>query len=606
MKIVHSLRFRLFGMACFFIVAFLFAVSAVSINAMTGVAVAIFTKSGSPLAERLAASIDPDRFEDLCASLDASDPWYESERLRLYEEKKESGALYLYTMAPFPDGSWRYVIDGSAPPEDEENFSPLGTEEDVSDYGPSFMRSYREGITAASDLEYQEEWGSLISVYTPIKDSSGRVVGLLGCDYDASSLRDSLSSFRSLQAAVGIVGLAVGIILVALISRMIFRPVAQIALPLREISSGKGDLTIGVPETGRHEFSELARDFNAFRETLRKMVLAIKGTVEDLESIGVTLTEDARRSGEETNSLVVDMEGITSLAKRQNGMSSEAYTAAERLRTRISALDSLASSQSQVLEGAVAMVNRITAGLSGSRDVLDRISLEYRGLVEASERGMAIEGTVSTKVEEVIRHSEGLSEANLLIRTIADQTNMLAMNAAIEAAHAGEAGKGFAVVADEIRKLAATAQEQSQSINVLLRDITGSLSGILEATGQSHESFSGISGKIAGLDEMLAGLHRGISGQAEEAKSAVGGMESVKSGFSEVSSESHLIAGEIGKMHDDMEELERAAGEILVRVRHVHDTTNRIRGIIAGFEMIAQTNGESLSSVSALIGEFKA
>ena len=60
------------------------------------------------------------------------------------------------------------------------------------------MRSYREGITAASDLEYQEEWGSLISVYTPIKDSSGRVVGLLGCDYDASSLRDSLSSFRSL------------------------------------------------------------------------------------------------------------------------------------------------------------------------------------------------------------------------------------------------------------------------------------------------------------------------------------------------------------------------------------------------------------------------
>ena len=335
-------------------------------------------------------------------------------------------------------------------------------------------------------------------------------------------------------------------------------------------------MTVSIPVQGSNEISVLAENFNGFQETLRGMVLAIKESVSNLQAMGETLYEDSGKTEEAALSLVDDLEGIKSCASRQDGMSAETFKEISELEKRIESLDYQVVSQSKSLNAAVKSIHGMADGLAEMGLTIEKIAAEYRTLVADSERGMELEGRVASLVEEVIRHSEGLSEANTLIKAIADQTNLLAMNAAIEAAHAGEAGKGFAVVADEIRKLASTSLDQSHSISGLLQDIGGQLSGIVEATERSLESFSGINGKIGTLDGMVSALFKSISRQNGDSQRVLDNIGSVDSGFAIVTRESHSIAKEVTAMHAQVEALRDASRDILDSVSHAPGTTDLV------------------------------
>jgi methyl-accepting chemotaxis protein len=115
-----------------------------------------------------------------------------------------------------------------------------------------------------------------------------------------------------------------------------------------------------------------------------------------------------------------------------------------------------------------------------------------RDLMEASASGRNGLEKVAANSKEIARESEGILEINAVMENIASQTNLLSMNAAIEAAHAGEAGKGFAVVADEIRKLAESSGEQSKTIGTVLKKIKDSIDKITRSTENVLEKFEAI------------------------------------------------------------------------------------------------------------------
>jgi signal transduction histidine kinase/CheY-like chemotaxis protein len=142
-----------------------------------------------PIAEQTAALIDTDQYERLCKTLDIKDPFYETTRREMLAIKEQNPVRYLYTMAEKEDGSWIFVIDGSGPPEDPY-FSPLGTVEDVSGYESTFFECIRTKKTQFNRLFYVEPWGWLISLYMPILNASGDLVGIIGCDYDGENLHN--------------------------------------------------------------------------------------------------------------------------------------------------------------------------------------------------------------------------------------------------------------------------------------------------------------------------------------------------------------------------------------------------------------------------------
>jgi signal transduction histidine kinase/CheY-like chemotaxis protein len=164
-----------------------------TIQQFHGVSLLVNSRMGLPLAQRAAALINGDAFEKLAKTLDPRDPFYEETRRKLLRIKQESGCLYLYTMAPLTDTVHRFIIDGSAEPDDPV-FSPLGAEEPLQDYDSAYFRTYAMKTPQFSGIHQENAWGILISTYVPLFNSSGAVVGVVGCDFDAADIRSGIVS----------------------------------------------------------------------------------------------------------------------------------------------------------------------------------------------------------------------------------------------------------------------------------------------------------------------------------------------------------------------------------------------------------------------------
>jgi methyl-accepting chemotaxis protein len=224
---VSSLKFWITLFFIFFFIAIfgVFIVSSVlQVNTVTRF---VCSQLALPTVNRVAEIIDGDAFEALSLSLDGEDPYYETVRSRMLEIKQQVNCLYLYTMAPVTDEMYRFIIDGSAPPDDEENFSPLGAEEDVSEYDRAFLTTMRTKTLQLGEIDQNETWGSLISVYAPILNSKGEAVGIIGCDLAADSIiewiRTQVAGQIVVVLAVDLLGLFVYLLLQRKINRLLLK-----------------------------------------------------------------------------------------------------------------------------------------------------------------------------------------------------------------------------------------------------------------------------------------------------------------------------------------------------------------------------------------------
>jgi hypothetical protein len=208
----HSLKFQFTLFFILFIIAVYSIVIITSLQQLVGITETIGYELGGPIVEETEVLIDGDAFERLSLSLDPQDPWYETTRLVMLSIKERSGCLYLYTMAPAEGNIFRYIIDGSAPPDDEEAFSPLGTEEDISSYLKPVLQTMETKTRHISNLDFNTQWGWVVSIYAPILNSAGKAVGVIGCDFKAEEIYERLWSQILRQLILSAVFIIVGFI----------------------------------------------------------------------------------------------------------------------------------------------------------------------------------------------------------------------------------------------------------------------------------------------------------------------------------------------------------------------------------------------------------
>lgn len=549
--------------------------------------------------------INADDFQRLCLTEDANDPYYENVRQWLFSIKQSVGCKYLYTMTKYRGSIYKYVIDGSCEPTDIENFSAIGTAEDLSLWGDDIKKTIEDGEIISSGFEKHDIWGWTISTYGPIKNSSGDIIGFVGCDFDVNFLIKSVYSQITKIILIGLLFVIAGIVLVHIFNKKIFKSMENISNAMNDIACGNGDLTKRIPVKFNNELGTLASNCNNVIDGLEKLIIKLKDETNILSLTEKEVNEKLAIHIEQLSATVNGVTEIDNNITEQNLKMESIDSGVHNVENKINALDEQISEQSNAIRQASVAVEEISANIQSVTNNVDFIITEYSDLVKESTTGRSLLDSVTEQIEQIVLQSRNLNEANSVIRKIAQKTNMLAMNAAIEASHAGEAGKGFSVVADEIKKLAETSSQESTAIRNLLTEITTSINKIVDSSKLSADSFDNVSDKISRLNNLMAEIQNGMqeeSAGVSEILNTMKTLDNTTHDITEASSHMKTVSCDVFKQ---IKELQDISNETLLKSSIIAGTISEMQHTAKTVSEASEQNRKSAEKFITMIGDFK-
>jgi methyl-accepting chemotaxis protein len=358
-----------------------------------------------------------------------------------------------------------------------------------------------------------------------------------------------ITKFTILLAVIAI--LAAAAIIYFVLDRTT-KPIVNVAEVLKIVA--EGDLTQEIKINSKDEIGELAQDFDFMVDKMRTLIGAIKYKINALTNTGHELSTNMNKTSESVDQISLNFDEMKSKMGKQEEGAEEADKAVKTIKENIDNLNKLIENQSESINTSSSAVEEMTANIHSVTNTLIENNKNVVELTEASENGKTGLQTVAEKIQEIAKDSEGLLEINAVMDNIASQTNLLSMNAAIEAAHAGEAGKGFAVVADEIRKLAESSSGQSKTTASMLKKIKASIDSITVSSNEVLSRFAVIDTKVKTVS-----IHE----------------ENIRNAMEEQEVGGKQILDSMSRLKEISVSVKKGAGEMLDSGNHLTEQTNQ-------------------------------
>lgn len=486
----------------------------------------------------------------------------------LRKKQKACGIAFLYTL--YTDGKKVYY--------------GVDSDEDAAKVGDEFADSYAELQPVFGGKEYIQDYidhtedGDLITVYKPIEDNAGKVVAILGCDYDASSIAAELQKAVVQTLQIGGICLILAILILTIIVSRITKGLMQVNAKIYDLVHNEGDLTQKLDVRSGDELELIAGNVNELLAYIRKIMIGIS-------SGSMRLMSSSRKMVDHLSSAD---ESITDVSATMQEMSAAMEETTSSLNQITEAIDEIYSSVERIAGNA-------DAGKVSSQEMESRASGANDAAAEGEKKANIETEKMAASLNEKIAKSKSVEQIEILtsnIIEITEQTNLLALNASIEAARAGEAGRGFAVVADEIGKLAGNSADAAARIRQVSAEVIQAVDELAEGSQQMIEFVRN------STEEGFGGLVATSENYATDANAMRAMMEQFAQTAEELRSTMDGIRESISAVNIAVEESAKG-------IAGVSESSVQLTGNVNDIQSEASDNNGIAEDLATEVGKFK-
>jgi len=324
------------------------------------------------------------------------------------------------------------------------------------------------------ELQDNEEWGKLLSIYVPLKDTSGETIGVLLANLNGNAIYEAFYNIRIRILIIGLSVLAIGIIASFIFSSLLVKSIREFQDRIKKVQVG--DLTQSIDSDRNDEMGILAESFNNLINSLSGIIGVIRKKTDDLNDMASHL---AQISESIAFSSVETTQAISEIAAGAQHQADELLF----IHNRLSDFNRIVQQIYNSLEATKNSIE-LTGNLSNEGNI------QLKALNQSIKSSSESFDIVADEINKLSKSAQQIDEINKVIQNISRQTNLLALNAAIEASRAGEAGKGFTVVAEEIRKLAEQSKESSDNIRAIIDDIISSIESVVTTSCDAKDKLN--------------------------------------------------------------------------------------------------------------------